>query len=94
MKYNVRHSKQFKKDVRKLQRSGFDINNLKQVVYQLENDATLDKHLKDHALKGNLKGKRECHVAPDWLLLYEKDKRELRLLLLKTGSHKHVLGIE
>lgn len=60
MRYKVRLSKQFKKDLRKLQRSSFDMSKLKEVVFQLENDEILNPKLKDHALKGNLKNKREC----------------------------------
>jgi mRNA interferase YafQ len=94
MQYYVRSSKQFKKDLRKLQRSGVNITKLKKVVYALEKGKKLDSKHKDHPLKGSLKGKRECHIASGWLLLYEKDEEELLLLLLRTGDHRHVLNIE
>lgn len=49
---------------------------------------------KDHALRGSLTGSRACHIKPDWLLLYRKDRDELVLLLLRTGTHRDTLGIE
>ena len=60
----------------------------------LEQGDKLPDQYKDHALKGSLKGKRECHINSDWLLLYEKDDGELLLLLLRTGDHRYVLNIE
>lgn len=94
MQYHVHPSKQFKKDLRKLQRSGVNIAKLKKVVHSLEKGEKLDSKYKDHPLKGGLKGKRECHITSDWLLLYEKDEGKLLLLLLRTGNHRHVLNIE
>ena len=94
MKYTVLPSRQFKKDVRKLVKSGIDISKLQKVVYALEKGEKLASQFKDHALKGSLKGKRECHIQSDWLLLYETDNDKLLLLLLRTGDHRHVLNIE
>lgn len=94
MKYTVVPTKRFKKDLRKLQKSGADVSKLKKVVYALEKGEKLPPQQKDHALKGSLKGTRECHIGPDWLLLYEKDDNKLLLLLLRTGDHRHVLNIE
>lgn len=71
-----------------------DISKLQKVVYALERGEKLSAQYKDHPLKGALKGKRECHIAPDWLLLYEKDDDQLLLLLLRSGDHRHVLNIE
>lgn len=94
MKYSIRTAKQFKKDYKKLAKSGKDLSKLDDVIDMLAAGCMLPRKYKDHELKGDLKGIRECHVGPDWLLLYEKDNDELMLLLLKTGDHRHVLGIE
>ena len=94
MKYQVRASKQYKKDYKKTLQSGKDILRLEKVIDTLAAGKKLDDKHRDHALKGNLKGKRECHISSDWLLLYEKNDNELLLLLLRTGDHRHVLNIE
>jgi mRNA interferase YafQ len=94
MRYKVIITKQFKKDVRRLEKSGKDLSRLRHVVSLLEEGKTLEEPYRDHLLRGKLKGRRECHIAPDWLLLYKKDHDRLILLLLKTGDHRHVLGVE
>ena len=60
----------------------------------LASDKKLPDTYKDHELRGNFAGKRECHIGPDWLLMYEKDEGRLILLLIRTGRHRQVLGIE
>lgn len=81
----VRRSTKFKKDVRRMQRRGNDLDKLKIVVNLLLTDAELPDSLRDHELAGNLKGMRDLHIEPDWLLLYEKTEPELRLF--RTGTH-------
>lgn len=68
-------------------RRGYDIRLLDDVVTKLSNGETLDLKYKDHFLIGNYKGKRECHIAPDWLLIYEYDNHNLFLYLTRTGTH-------
>jgi mRNA interferase YafQ len=94
MKLRIKVSKQYKKDYKKLIQSGRDVSKLTKVIDTLSTGKKLDAKYKDHPLKGNLQGKRECHIASDWLLLYEKDNDKLMLLLLRTGDHRRVLGIE
>lgn len=53
----------------------------------------LPEQYKDHELSGNFKGKRECHLQPDWLLMYQYNKNELVLLLIRTGSHSEILDM-
>ena len=60
---------------------------LKSVITMLANGETLPEQFSDHMLIGNYKGKRECHLEPDWLLIYEFDGKELILWLARTGSH-------
>lgn len=70
------------------------MSKLEHVIDLFSSEETLPVSHRDHALHGALAGRRECHIAPDWLLLYRKDHDHLVLLLLSTGTHRDVLGIE
>ena len=87
MKYKVVMSSKFSKDLKTIARRGFDLNKIKFVIEELANGRTLDPKYKDHQLQGNYMGKRECHILPDWLLIYEICDNELLLYLIRTGSH-------
>lgn len=63
------------------------MNKLFTVVEKLANDEILEENYKDHKLTGNYTGCRECHIEPDWLLIYEKVDDNLILILNRTGSH-------
>lgn len=84
-------SNQFKRDLRLMKRRGLDIGKLLAVIDQLADDLVLAESLKDHPLVGNYKGFRECHIEPNWLLIYRKDDDESlelhELLLARTGTH-------
>lgn len=82
---NVIYSGQFKKDYKKCQKRGWEINLLKSVVAILAVPATLPPQNRDHNLTGNYAGHRECHITPDWLLIYEIDGNNL--YLERTGTH-------
>ena len=82
---NVIYSGQFKKDYKKCQKRGWDIQLLKTVVATLAVPAPLPQRNKDHSLTGNYGGRRECHILPDWLLIYEIDGNDL--YLDRTGTH-------
>ena len=71
-----------------------DTSRLDTAISLLAEGKFLDSSYRDHALKGSLKGARVCHIAPDWLLMYEKDKTNLIVHLMGTGTHRDVLGIE
>jgi len=87
-KREVRRSAQFRKDLRLAHKQGKDINLLDRIVVMLANDEPLPAKYRDHALSGNWKGHRECHVTPYWLLVYRKsDKGELLLVLARVASH-------
>lgn len=77
----------FKKDIKIAIKRKLDLNELDYVVSKLANQEDLEDKYKDHALSGNYKDFRECHIKPDWLLIYLIDDEELELLLLRTGSH-------
>jgi mRNA interferase YafQ len=81
----IRQSTQFRRDVKRLLRQGVDISKLEQVVATIVAQEPLQERLRDHALVGNWKGFRECHIQPDWLLIYRVDEDQLELA--RTGSH-------
>lgn len=87
-------SSQFKKDVKRMRKRGLPEEELNQVVFDLANDIPLaaDKH--DHNLQGLFRGNRECHIKPDWLLVYNKtDEGSLLILnLVRTGTHSDLFG--
>ncbi len=76
---------QFKKDIKRLTRQGKDQQKLIALVQVLLGGNPLPPNRRDHALKGNWKGMRDCHIEPDWILIYRKTEDELRLE--RTGSH-------
>lgn len=85
--YSIVSSKKFKKDLKVAIKRGYDMRLLDEVVSKLANGETLPDKNRDHALVGNFAGCRECHITPDWLLIYEIDDGELLLYLTRTGSH-------
>ncbi len=86
-KYIVKPSKKFQKDLKKVKSRGYNINLLAEVIQLLADGKTLPQRYQDHKLSGNFKGCRECHVLPDWLLIYEIVENELLLYLTRTGTH-------
>lgn len=80
-------SSRFKRDLKLIVKRGYDLNLLDTVVEKLANDIPLEERHRDHALTGNYAGFRECHVLPDWLLIYRADDTELILFLSRTGTH-------
>jgi mRNA interferase YafQ len=90
MPLTIRQSTQFRRDVKRLLRSGVDLSKLEEVVTALVNQQTLEDRFRDHALIGNWKGHRECHIQPDWLLIYRV--KDLELQLMRTGGHSELFG--
>ncbi len=82
---SIRRDTQFKKDVKLLQKRGKDVEKLKRIIVFLVEGKKLPLKNKDHHLKGTLKDCRECHIEPDWLLIYRIEGSELSLV--RTGSH-------
>lgn len=76
---------QFKKDFKRIKKRGKDLNKLKEVVSAIANSEALQERHRDHALSGNWSGSRDCHIEPDWLLIYRVDDENL--FLERTGSH-------
>ena len=85
--YLVRPTTKFQKDLKRIKRRGYDISLITDVIKKLANGETLPEKNKDHGLSGNYMGCRECHITPDWLLIYEIADDELILYLTRTGTH-------
>lgn len=90
-KYAIKWSSRFKKDYKKMIRRGKVISKLDDVIRQLALGQPLPVSLRDHALTGSFAGHRECHLAPDWLLIYQICENVLVLELTRTGSHADLL---
>lgn len=78
---------QFKKDLKQAKKRGFNIDKLSVVINTIANQDPLDEKYRDHSLSGDYKGFRECHIEPDWLLIYRTENDELELFLFRTGTH-------
>jgi len=87
MKYIIKATSKFKKDIKRAQRRGLNLEELERIINNIASGKKLPKRNSDHELKGAYKDKRECHVRPDWLLIYELSHDEKVLYLIRTGSH-------
>lgn len=84
---DVRYSAKFKKDYKAIIKRGYNPQLLEDVLTILCNEQPLPPKYKEHSLSGNYEGHRECHITPDWLLIYKIDKKILTLILTRTGTH-------
>ena len=87
MMYKIRPTSRFQKDLKRLRKRGYDMDLLTGVLKQLAAGQALAPSYRDHPLVGDYSGCRECHITPDWLLIYEIDGGELFLYLTPTGTH-------
>ena len=92
MTYRIRATARFRKDYRLMRKRGLDMAQLDEVIAILASGDSMDDKYHDHALSGNYVGHRECHIAPDWLLVYYKEKDILVLALVRTGTHSDLFG--
>ena len=83
----IKYQSTFKKDYKRVKKRGYDIRLLEKAVGLLAEGQGLPPEYRDHALSGDYIGCRECHIAPDWLLVYEVMGRDLILYLMRTGTH-------
>ena len=89
--YQPVYTKQFRKDIKRVERSGNkDIEKLKAIIRLLLDGKQLDSFYRDHDLRGNFKDRRECHIEPDWLLVYKVNKKEKNMTFERTGSHADI----
>lgn len=89
----IKYQTAFKKDFKRIQKRGYDLSLLENVITKLAEQQALEPARKDHALSGNWKGFRECHITPDWLLIYQVRENELVLVLTRTGTHAELFGL-
>ncbi|MDP2947607.1 MAG: type II toxin-antitoxin system YafQ family toxin [Nanoarchaeota archaeon] len=87
MPYQIQHTTRFKKDYKLAIKRGFNSNLLQEVIELLANGEPLPERYNDHSLSGNYTDYRECHIQPDWLLVYKIHKDVLILTLYRTGTH-------
>ena len=91
-KYVVKFTTQFRKDYKLAMKRGLKIELLERVIMLLAAGETLPEKNKDHALTGNWVEHRECHILPDWLLVYRVEDDVLVLTLTRTGTHSDLFG--
>lgn len=91
-KLQVKWTKQFKKDYKRAMKRGRDIDLLDDTITKLANGEGLPEAMHDHELAGSWGGNRECHIQPDWLLVYRIENDVLVLTLARTGSHSDLFG--
>ena len=90
-KYTIKTTTQFKKDYKLAMRRGLNMKLLDDIIILLSQEIPLPFKNKDHALSGNWHGHRECHISPDWLLIYRIESDTLVLTLTRTGTHSDLL---
>ena len=83
----IKYQIAFKRDYKRIKKRGYDLRLLEDVIALLAQEQELPPAYRDHALTGDYSGCRECHIAPDWLLVYEVLQDELLLYLTRTGTH-------
>ncbi len=90
--YHVKFTTAYKKSYKLMKKRGLDLSILDDVVDKIRQGIPLEAKHRDHALSGNFEGFRECHVKPDWLLVYLIENDILTLTLVDTGSHADIFG--
>lgn len=93
MKYELVLTGKFKKGLKLAKKRGLNIRLLDDIVEKLLNDIPLEEKYRDHELKGKYKGFRECHIQPDWLLIYLRENDVLTLTLVDTGTHSDLFDM-
>ena len=87
---DIFYTSKFKKDYKKMVKQGKPIYELEKIIFLLQQQEVLPEKYKDHQLTGNYLGFRECHITPDWLLIYQVKEAQLILALARTGSHSEL----
>ena len=83
----IRYHTSFKKDYKRIVKRGYNIKLMEEIIQKLAKGEQLPEKNKDHLLSGEYTGCRECHITPDWLLIYEMDHESIVLYLTRTGTH-------
>lgn len=90
--FSPAYTRQFERDLKRLRRGGHDLAGLKAVLTKLIAGEPLAPKFKNHHLTGNWQGRRECHIRPDWLLIYKIDLKHNLIIFERTGSHADLFG--
>lgn len=93
MQYELILTGKFKKSLKLAKKRGLDLKLLDKVITMLQNDIPREEKYRDHELKGKYQGFRECHIQPDWLLIYLKENDVLTLTLVDTGTHADLFNL-
>ena len=93
MQFELILTGRFKKSLKLAKKRGLDLTLLDKVITMLQNDIPLEEKYRDHELKGKYQGVRECHIQPDWLLIYLKENDVLTLTLVDTGTHADLFNV-
>lgn len=93
MTYELILTGKFKKSLKLARKRGLDLSLLENIVTMLQSNIPLEEKHKDHELKGRYQGFRECHIQPDWLLIYLKEDQVLTLTLVDTGTHADLFNM-
>ena len=93
IEYRIHLATKYKKNYKKMAKRGLDMAILDNIVKKLSHGEKLDKKYKDHILKGEYKGYHECHIQPDWLLIYKIQNDILILTLVDTGPHSDLFDM-
>lgn len=92
MKYTVKLTSQFKRDYKLAMKQHRDISLLDGIIKTLADGLPLPRECQDHPLSNNWRGHRECHITPDWLLIYKRENAILVLTLTRTGTHSQLFN--
>ena len=90
MRYDIKYTSQFKKDLKLAKKQNKNLDRLFEVIERLAAGEELEEKYRDHELAGKYRGTRECHIEPDWLLVYEIHNEVLVLMLYRIGTHSEL----
>ena len=90
--YAISVTNQFKRDWKRCIKRGLPMDDLQHAITILASTGSLPQEYRPHKLSGNRAGEWECHIKPDWLLVWEQDDDKLTLLMLNTGTHSDIFG--
>lgn len=92
MRYKISRFNSFKKDLKRCKKRNYNFDLLKKLINKLAENGKLPSNYKPHKLSGNYKGRWECHIKPDWLLIWKQDDEKKEIILERTGTHSDLFG--
>ncbi len=91
-RYTIRYTGEFKREMRQCEKRGYNMDLLREAIRILSTEGKLPEKYRAHILSGDRKGQWECHIQPDWLLIWEIHDQELILVMLNTGTHSDLFS--